>query len=90
MTDVATSFLAAMVFLLAFPTAWVYSVDFIDAGRLLVVVSAMVTSLPLWYLLGGRIAENSNRWSDWIRRYAAACVVWSALNLALIVILGSL
>ncbi|MDJ0497105.1 MAG: hypothetical protein QNJ89_04695 [Acidimicrobiia bacterium] len=90
MTDIAASLLATMMFLVAAPTAWIFTVDFIEAGRLLVITSALLTSLPLWYFAGSRLAYYARSWGIWALRYVVLCVVWSALNVVLIVIVGSL
>ena len=90
MADIAASLLATMLFLVAAPTAWIFTVDFIEAGRLLVVVSALTTSLPLWYLAGSRLAYYADNWSVWVKRYMVLCVVWSVVNIVLIVLIGSL
>ena len=89
MTDIAASLLATMMFLIAAPTAWIFTVDFIEAGRLMVITSALATSLPLWFFLGSRLAYYAPNWGIWVRRYMALCVVWSALNVVLIVVVGS-
>ena len=89
MTDIAASLLATMMFLVAAPTAWIFTVDFIEAGRLLIITSALATSLPLWFLAGSRLAYYSRSWGIWARRYMVLCVVWSALNVAVVVIVGS-
>lgn len=90
MADLAASVLATMLFLFAAPTTWIFTVDFIEAGRLLVVVSGLVTSLPLWYLLGSRLASFAPGWSAWIRRYIVFCVAWSVFNIVVFVLIGSL
>jgi hypothetical protein len=90
MTDMATSLLATLQLLIAAPTAWIFTVDFIDAGALLVVTSALATSLPLWYFMGSRLAYAARTWADWLRRYIVVCVAWSALNVVAIVLIGSL
>jgi len=90
MADIAASLLATMVFLVAAPTAWIFTVDFIEAGRLLVVASALATSLPLWYLAGSRLAYFADNWGIWIRRYVVLCVVWNVVNVVLIVVIGSI
>ena len=89
MSDIAASILATMLFLVAAPTTWIFTVDFIEAGRLLVVVSGLLTSLPLWYLLGSRLAHFSSGWGDWIRRYLVTCVFWTAPNVVVLVLVGS-
>ena len=90
MSDLAASVLAVGLFLIAAPTAWVFTVEFIEAGRLLVVTSALVTSLPLWYLLGSRVAYFATGWAIWLRRYVLFCLIWSVVNVLLFILLGSL
>ncbi len=90
MSDLATSLLATMLFLVAAPTAWIFTVDFIEAGRLLIISSALATSLPLWFLVGSRLAYFSYNWSTWLRRYVLLCVVWSVINTLVIVVVGSI
>ncbi|MCP3995633.1 MAG: hypothetical protein GY722_11280 [bacterium] len=89
MSDIAASILAVVLFLIAAPTAWIFSVDFIQAGRLLVVTSALATSLPLWFLAGSRLAYFATNWVVWLRRYVVMCVVWSVLNVLVLVVLGT-
>jgi hypothetical protein len=90
MTDIAASLLATILFLVAAPTAWIFTVDFIEAGRLLVVASALATSLPLWYLAGSRLAYFADTWGAWIRRYVVLCLVWSVVNVVSVVAIGSI
>ncbi len=90
MTDVAASLLATLQLLIAAPTAWIFTVDFIEAGTLLIVTSALATSLPLWYLVGSRLAYFARSWGDWMRRYVVICLVWSVFNVVAIVVVGSL
>lgn len=90
MSDLAASLLATMLFLVAAPTAWTFTVDFIEAGRLLIVTSALATSLPLWFLAGSRLAYVADTWSTWLRRYLLVCVVWSVFNVVVIVVVGSI
>lgn len=89
MSDLAASILAVVLFLIAAPTAWIFSVDFIEAGRLLVVTSALATSLPLWFLAGSRLAYFATNWVIWFRRYVVMCVVWSVLNVLVLVVIGT-
>ena len=89
MTDIAAALLATMIFLIAAPTAWIFTVDFIEAGRLLVITSALLTSLPLWFLAGSRLAYYAQGWGLWLRRYLVLCLVWSAFNVVMVVIIGS-
>jgi len=90
MADLAASVLAVGLFLIAAPTAWVFTADFIEAGRLLVVTSALLTSLPLWYMLGSRLAFAASSWLAWVRNYVIVCIVWSVCNVLLFILIGSI
>jgi hypothetical protein len=90
MSDLAASLLATMLFLVAAPTGWLFTVDFIEAGRLLIITSALVTSLPLWYLAGSRLAYHAPNWVVWLQRYVIVCVAWSVANVVMVVVVGSL
>jgi hypothetical protein len=90
MSDLAASVLAHGLVLIAAPTAWIFTVEFVEAGRLLVVASSLITSLPLWYLLGSRLAHVATGWTLWLRRYTVVCLVWSVVNVLLFILLGSL
>jgi len=81
MTEFAATLAATVLFLIAAPTSWVLSFSFIDVTRFTVLVFGIVTSVPLWYLLGVAVARRSPDWMAWIRRYAVVCVVWTAVNL---------
>jgi hypothetical protein len=90
MADLAASILAVGLFLIAAPTAWIFTADFIEAGRLLIVASALVTSLPLWYMLGSRLAYAATNWGRWLRSYVIICIVWSVFNVLLFILIGSI
>lgn len=90
MSDFAASVLATLLFLLAAPTGWIFTADFIDAGRLLIVTSALATSLPLWYMAGSRLAYFSDTWATWLKRYLVLCLIWSVANIVVVVIVGSI
>lgn len=90
MADLAASVLAVGLFLIAAPTAWVFTVEFIEAGRLLIVTSALATSLPLWFMLGSRLAYMAFGWGVWLRRYVVFCLVWSVVNVLVFILLGSI
>lgn len=90
MADLAASVLAVGLFLIAAPTAWIFTVDFIEAGRLLVVTSSLAMSLPLWFMLGSRLAFVATGWLTWLRRYIIICIVWSVCNVLLFILVGSL
>lgn len=89
MADLAASVLAVGFFLIAAPTAWVFTADFIEAGRLLVISSSLLTSLPLWYMLGSRLAFAATGWMMWLRNYVIVCIVWSVCNVVLFIVVGS-
>ncbi len=59
--EFGASFAAAVMFLVAAPTAWVFAIDFIEAGRFTVMLIGAVTSLPLWALAGVGLARISAR-----------------------------
>ncbi len=88
--DVASSFIAAVMVVIALPTSWFLSFDFIDVSRTTVVVFGAVTSLPLWYLLGTAIAVRSQTWGRWLGRYVTSAVVWTMGNLALLATVAAL
>lgn len=87
--DPATSILGAFVFLIAAPTAWVFAIEFIEADRFTVLFVGAMTSLPLWWLLGSRLARLAEDWKRWIVRYLRISLVWSLLVLlAVLLIVG--
>lgn len=90
MTDPATSFLGALLFVVAAPTSWLFAIPFIDADRLTVVLASGVTSLALWGLLGRRLAARSDHWPAWVSRYLTYCGAWIVLNIVLIGLVAAL
>ncbi len=88
--DVASSFIAAVMLVIALPTSWFLSFDFIDVSRTTVVIFGTVTSLPLWYLLGTALAVRSETWGRWLRRYVTIALVWTLANLTLLGIIAAL
>ena len=89
-TGFATAFLGAVLFLVAAPTTWVFAIDFIEASRFTVFAVGAVTSLPLWYLLGSRMARRAENWLTWLKRYTIFCGLWTVLTLVLIVLLAAM
>lgn len=83
MGDFAASIAAAVLFIIATPTAWVLAFSFIEVSRLAVLAFGVVTSFPLWWILGRAVAGRSQRWGTWFRTYAVACVAWTASNFVL-------
>ncbi len=90
MSDVASSILASLVFVLAAPTAWVFAIDFIEAERFTVVFVSILTSFPVWYLLGSAMAGLSDTWSEWLRRYLTFTTIWITGNVILIMLIAQL
>ena len=86
--DLAASFLAALLFLVAAPTAWIFSFDFVDPDRFTIVFVGALTSFPLWYMAGSILAARVEHWSTWLRRYALVCVGWTLANLVIFVLLA--
>lgn len=88
--DFAASFVAAVMVVIALPTTWFLSFDFIVVSRMTVVVFGLVTSLPLWYLLGTSLAVRSETWSYWFRNYVTVAMGWTLLNLLILAVVGAL
>ena len=86
LADPATSILAAFIFLIAAPTAWVFAIDFIEADRFTVLFVGAMTSLPIWWLLGARIALVVDDWRHWISRYLWISIGWTVFALLAIVV----
>jgi hypothetical protein len=88
--ELATAVLGAILFVIAAPTTWVFAIDFIEASRLTVVSVGALTSLPLWYLLGSRMASTTDHWILWLRRYLIFCGLWTVLMMVLMVVLAAI
>lgn len=88
--EIASSFIAAVMLVIALPTSWFLSLDFIDVSRTTVVVFGAVTSLPLWYVFGTALAVRSETWARWLRRYATIALVWTLANLAVLAVAAAL
>ncbi len=88
--DVASSFIAALMLVIALPTTWFLSFDFIEVSRTTVVIFGAVTSLPLWYVVGTALAVRSETWTRWLRRYATTALLWTLLNLAVLAVIAAL
>ena len=89
MSDFAATIAGAILFLVAAPTAWVLSFPFIDVTRFTVIVFGIVTSAPLWWLLGVAIARGSESWLVWIRRYVAFAVGWLVFNIVVMAVVAA-
>lgn len=86
--DLASSFLAALLLLIALPTAWIFSFDFVDPDRFTIVFVGAITSLPLWYMAGSAVAARTEHWRRWLSRYVLTCVGWTAFNLVTFVVIA--
>lgn len=89
LSGIASAFLAAILFLIAAPTAWVLAFDFIDVSTFTTVSFGLISSLPIWYFVGSAIAGAARDWWEWGRRYATVCIVWTAFNLTTIALLST-
>lgn len=90
MGDFAASIAAAVLFVVAAPTAWVLAFSFIEMSRFGVLAFGVLTSFPLWFIVGRLLAARSEQWIHWFRTYAMLCVVWTAANLVLFGIVAAL
>lgn len=86
--DFAASFVGSILTVVALPTVWFVSFDFIDITRATVLGFGLITSLPLWYLAGAAIGQRSESWGSWIRSYLAACLLWTLANFAVLALLS--
>ncbi|MCP3977660.1 MAG: hypothetical protein GY720_24620 [bacterium] len=87
--EFGASFAAAVMFLVAAPTAWVFAIDFIEAERFTVLLFGSVTSLPLWAIAGAGLATISESWRQWSMRYLALCAVWTTAYVFVIGVIAS-
>ena len=88
--DVASSFIAALMLVIALPTTWFLSFDFIEVSRTTVVVFGLATSLPVWYILGTALAVRSENWGRWFRIYVTVAMAWTLGNLVILAVAGTL
>ena len=87
--DFAASFVASILTVVALPTVWFVSFDFIELTRMTVLGFGLLTSLPIWYLLGAFIGERAGSWGTWIRAYLTACLVWTLANFIVLAVIAS-
>jgi hypothetical protein len=90
MADFAGSIAGTVLFLMVAPTSWVFAFPFIDVTRFTIILFGVVTSAPLWWLLGVAIARTAERWVEWTRRYVVASIAWMVANIVTIAIVASL
>jgi hypothetical protein len=84
--DFAASFVAAVMFVIALPTMWLMSFDFIEVSRTTVLMFGIATSLPLWYLLGTALGARAANWGRWFQRYVLVAIVWTIANLLILAV----
>ncbi len=87
-TELAASFLGALLFLTAAPTAWIFAFSFIEVTRFTVIAVGVLTSFPLWYLTSAGIADRSQSWGLWLRRYTTFAALWTVASLGIFAILA--
>ncbi len=85
-----TAYLGALMFVIAAPTAWLFAIDFIEAGRFTVIAFGVATSFPFWFLIGMGLASVSRHWVSWAGRYLAIAATWSVASLLVVGIIGSI
>lgn len=90
MGDFAASIAGTVLFLIAAPTAWVLSFDFIDVTRFTVILFGILTSAPLWWLAGVAVARVSDTWLEWTRTYLVAAILWTVSNIIVIAVIASI
>ena len=87
--DFAATFVGSVLTVVALPTVWFLSFDFIDVTRMTVYGIGLLTSLPLWYLLGAAIGDRSATWGLWIRTYLGICLAWTLSVFLLLAVLSN-
>jgi hypothetical protein len=90
MGDFAAGFAGSVMFLVAAPTAWVFSFSFIDVTRFTILAFGVLTSFPFWFLLGSGLARGSARWITWVQRYIVVSVGWTSLNLLIFAVVATI
>lgn len=88
LTDPSTPLVAGLLFLMALPTTWLFAILNLDA--VVAVVLGVVTSLPLWFYLGGRLAVASPSWATWWRRYVMIALAWAVVAILLLAVVATL
>ncbi len=79
--------LPGLLFLLAAPTTWLFALA--KLAPVVTVVLGVVTSFPLWFLLGSRLADASWTWGQWARRYIAWAIGWAVAAMVLLAVVAS-
>lgn len=85
-----TAFMGALLFVIAAPTSWLFAIDFIEAGKFTVIVFGVLTSFPLWALVGAGLAGVSRSWLEWAGRYVMVAAIWSVVTLLIVGLVGTI
>jgi hypothetical protein len=88
LTDPSTPLVAGLLFLIALPTTWIFALLKLDA--VVAVVLGVVTSLPIWFYVGGRLAALSPSWGVFWRRYVLVAIGWAVLAIVLLAVVATI
>jgi len=88
LTDPATPLVAGLLFLLAVPTTWI--VALLELDPVVSVTVGVITSFPLWFALGARLAVVSRSWGQWWGRYLLWAIGWAVAAMVLLAVVASL
>jgi hypothetical protein len=86
--DPTAPLLSGLLFLVAAPTVWLFAVFDLSPG--VTVALSAITSFPLWFAVGARLAGRARRWRDWWARYLTLALVWTVGYLLLLAAVGTL
>ncbi|HSF86160.1 MAG TPA: hypothetical protein VLG28_10985 [Acidimicrobiia bacterium] len=87
-TDPATSGSSALLMLMAMPTMVPFLA--LDVDPVIAAVAGTVTSLPLWFFVGTRLAVAARSWPDFWKRYLFVAIGWAVLSIVLLAIAASI
>jgi len=88
LTDPADSVVAGLLVFIAAPTTWLFAA--LRLSPEVAIVLGVITSLPLWFLLGQRIAESAWNWKQWAVRYATWLLGWLVVMVLALVTVASI
>lgn len=88
LTDPADPVLAGLLVFLAAPTTWLFAA--LRLAPEVAIVLGIVSSLPLWFLLGARIADSAWSWRQWLGRYATVLLAWLVFMVLILATVASI